>query len=408
MKIDLNNFFKFYDDKNPKHVAAVDQLELDLSKLAPDLLEDSSNWVRIYRTVPESPKVTILQVPFYPQTDNYTLPDTTCNSSSCAMVLEFLKPGSLKGSKGDDAYLQKVLNLGKSTDHNVQTKVLESYGIYSTWKQNLSFADIDRELSQGKPVIIGILHKGSLESPTGGHILVVIGKTPDGKSYVVNDPYGNLLDGYTTDVNNGKGAIYPKSVLEKRWTVEGPNSGWGRIFSSPKSESPKTETKPITNSTLPQDGVNIIKEFEGCILKAYYDPLTKGLPITIGWGSTRKRDGSVFYIGDKITQTEADDLLNYQLEKDYLPSVQKIPYWNEMNDKMRGALLSFAYNLGAAFYGSSGFGTISRHLKNKEWNSVPAALMLYVNPGTNVEAGLKRRRKAEGDLWTKGLNELKN
>ena len=82
----------------------------------------------------------------------------------------------------------------------------------------------------GKPVVIGILHRGTLSAPTGGHIIVVIGKTADGNSYVVNDPFGDLMSGYTTDVYNGKGAIYPKSVLEKRWTVDGPNTGWGRVF----------------------------------------------------------------------------------------------------------------------------------------------------------------------------------
>ncbi len=30
MKIDLHNFFQYYDPKNPKHVAAVEQLEVDL------------------------------------------------------------------------------------------------------------------------------------------------------------------------------------------------------------------------------------------------------------------------------------------------------------------------------------------------------------------------------------------
>jgi hypothetical protein len=32
--------------------------------------------------------------------------------------------------------------------------------------------------------------------------------------------------------------------------------------------------------------------------------------------------------------------------------------------------------------------------------------MLYVNPGTNVEAGLKRRRLAESKLWIEGLKIL--
>ncbi len=150
---------------------------------------------------------------------------------------------------------------------------------------------------------------------------------------------------------------------------------------------------------LPEKGVDLIKEFEGCHLKAYYDPLTGGLPITIGWGSTRRKDGTRFMIGNTITQDEADDLLYYQLRREFLPSLQKIPYWSEMTDGQRGALLSFAYNLGAGFYGGSNFNTITKCLKNKEWDKVPDALYLYRNPGTNVEAGLARRRKAEGNLW---------
>lgn len=232
MKIDLHNFFKFYDSKNPKHVAAVEQLEVDLNNKASELLDDTTNWVRIFRTIPEVVKPKVLTVPFYPQTDNYALPYSTCNSSSCAMALQFFKPGTLKGDKGDDEYLRKVLALGESPDHNVQTKVLESYGVYSVWKQTLSFNDLDRELSNGKPVVIGILHKGPLSAPGGGHILVVIGKSEDGNSYIVNDPYGNLMDGYTTSVYNGKSAAYPKYVLEKRWTVDGPNTGWGRLFTT--------------------------------------------------------------------------------------------------------------------------------------------------------------------------------
>jgi lysozyme len=152
---------------------------------------------------------------------------------------------------------------------------------------------------------------------------------------------------------------------------------------------------------LPEVGIKLIKEFEGCHLSAYPDPHTGGLPITIGWGSTRKRDGKPFKLGDNITQKEADELLIEQCKNQFLPPLKKIPYWNEMNDNQRGALLSFAYNLGANFYGSSDFNTITKRLKFKQWDAVPDALYLYRNPGSKVEAGLARRRKAEGDLWKK-------
>jgi predicted chitinase len=241
MKIKLQDFFKYFDSNNPKHVAGVDQLSADLEKQAPELLEDSANWVRITRT-PPNPGIT-LNVPWFPQTDNYRDVDRTCNSSACAMFLEYFKPGTLKGPKGDDEYIQKVFKLGDTTDHTVQTKVLTSYGLDSVFRQNMSFEDLDEELKNRRPVVIGILHRGPISAPTGGHMLVVIGKTTNG-DYVVNDPYGSLNDGYKGSVINGKGAVYKKSELVKRWTVDGPKSGWGRVCTV-KPAAPSTP-KPTT------------------------------------------------------------------------------------------------------------------------------------------------------------------
>ena len=232
MQIDLHNFFKFYDEKNPKHVAAVEQLEKDLLAKASDLMQDNANWVVIYRTRTESVVPGVLKVPFFPQTDNYRDAQRTCNSSACAMCLEYFKPGTLQGPKGDDAYIRKVFAIGDTTDHAVQTRVLQGYGIQSRFGYNLTFADLDRELTSGRPVVIGILHRGSLSSPTGGHMCVVIGKR--GEDYVVNDPYGSLNDGYTGPVTNGKGAVYKRSDLVRRWCPKG-NDGWGRIFEAKKS-----------------------------------------------------------------------------------------------------------------------------------------------------------------------------
>ncbi|NJN71953.1 MAG: lysozyme [Limnothrix sp. RL_2_0] len=152
-------------------------------------------------------------------------------------------------------------------------------------------------------------------------------------------------------------------------------------------------------------GLDLIKKFEGIELHAYPDPLTGGDPWTIGYGSTFYENGGRVKKGDKITKEQAEAELINNCQKSFLPSLQKIPYYNEMDDFQKGALLSFAYNLGAAFYGANNFETITRTLKNKDWGAMRKALTLYVNPGSNVEAGLRRRRNAEADVWFTNVKE---
>jgi GH24 family phage-related lysozyme (muramidase) len=161
----------------------------------------------------------------------------------------------------------------------------------------------------------------------------------------------------------------------------------------------RNQINVVSDSTIPLPGLKLIKKYEGLRLNAYYDPLTGKLPVTIGWGSTQRLNGAPFMIGDKITEEEAEQLLRQSVVKKFLPNLERIPYWHSMNENQRGALLSFAYNLGAYFYGDENFSTITRVLKNKEWVKVPDALYLYRNPGTRVEEGLAKRRMEEGKLW---------
>jgi GH24 family phage-related lysozyme (muramidase) len=161
-------------------------------------------------------------------------------------------------------------------------------------------------------------------------------------------------------------------------------------------------------ATWSQDGkqadlaaaLKIIKEFEGCHLEAYADPLHGWDVATIGYGTTRYSDGRKVKQGDKINAIEADMLLRQEVDRIAAKLRATVPFWVALADHQKCALISFAYNLGAGFYGAPGFETISRELREKDWAAVPAALLLYRNPGTNVEAGLKRRRIAEGALWT--------
>lgn len=147
-------------------------------------------------------------------------------------------------------------------------------------------------------------------------------------------------------------------------------------------------------------GIALLKQFEGCETNAYKCPAGVW---TIGWGSTRGINGRPVKQGDRITQAAADQLLAKVIDTEVLPALRKIPHWGEMSAEQQGALVSFAWNLGWNFYGAEGFETISRRLREKDWQKVPDALLLYRNPGTAFEEGLRRRREAEGKLWLQGL-----
>ena len=160
----------------------------------------------------------------------------------------------------------------------------------------------------------------------------------------------------------------------------------------------KFRSDPAPKPTLAwEPAAALIREFEGFSSVVYKCPA--GVP-TIGWGTTRWPDGAAVKIGDTITRDAADGLLDNMLETQVVPALAKsIPGWKTLSAQRQNALISFAYNVGWHFYGSEGFETISKCLRESDYDGVPAALMLYINPGSNVKAGLRRRREAEGKLW---------
>jgi len=164
----------------------------------------------------------------------------------------------------------------------------------------------------------------------------------------------------------------------------------------------KFRADPAPKPTLAwEPAAKLIREFEGFSDVAYICPA--GVP-TIGWGTTRWPDGAAVKIGDTITRDAADGLLDNMLETQVVPALAKtIPGWKTLTANRQNALISFAYNVGWHFCGSADFVTISKCLRESDYDAVPAALMLYVNAGTPAEPGLRRRREAEAKLW--GINK---
>jgi hypothetical protein len=172
-------------------------------------------------------KTNPLQVRYFSQRDSSTEHALRmCFSSSCAMLLEALKPGTLAGPNGDDAYLGRVLRYGDTTEATSQIKALQSYGVEAHMVRNATWKTIEGQIDKGIPVPIGILHKGPVGAPTGGgHWICAIGYTDD--AIIVHDPFGDLDLLTGRYVNNwGARLRYSRKNLGPRWMVEGPGSGW--------------------------------------------------------------------------------------------------------------------------------------------------------------------------------------
>jgi hypothetical protein len=172
-----------------------------------------------------------LSVPYYSQRDSKTGHSyRMCFSSSCSMLLEYKKPGTLKGANGDDQYLERVFNYGDTVDALAQVKALRSYGLNVQFRTDLNLEMMDRILEGGNPLPIGILHQGPIASPRGfGHWIIVIGKTSDGKHYWVHDPYGTLdMKSGQYISTEGKKIKYSVEGIKARWTVNGAG-GWGMV-----------------------------------------------------------------------------------------------------------------------------------------------------------------------------------
>lgn len=142
----------------------------------------------------------------------------------------------------------------------------------------------------------------------------------------------------------------------------------------------------MANMKTSKNGINLIKKYEGCKLKAYLCPAEI---YTIGYGHTSgvRKD-------EAITYEQAEDFLKKDLEK-FEKSVNK--YVNvEVTQSMFDALISFSFNVGATAFRKS---TLLQQLNKGDYNSAADEFLRWNKGGGKVLAGLTKRRKAEKQLF---------
>jgi len=102
--------------------------------------------------------------------------------------------------------------------------------------------------------------------------------------------------------------------------------------------------------------------------------------------------------GMVITEEKVLSLFKKDMERfeRHVEALISVPLTQDQFD----ALVSFTFNLGAGALKTS---TLRTLLNQGQYNEVPAQLLRWNKVKGVVTAGLIRRRKAEGALWSKGI-----
>lgn len=139
--------------------------------------------------------------------------------------------------------------------------------------------------------------------------------------------------------------------------------------------------------TTSENGLKIIKNFEGLRLTAYRCPAGKW---TIGYGHTKNVKKGMYISEAVATHFLIEDV---QRVEPVINSYNSIYHWtqNEFD-----ALVSFTFNCGT--------GNLKKLLKygQRTKSQIADAILLYNKANGKVVKGLVRRRNAERELFVKG------
>jgi len=137
---------------------------------------------------------------------------------------------------------------------------------------------------------------------------------------------------------------------------------------------------------ISQEGIALIKRFEGCELKAYQDSVGVW---TIGYGHIKNVKE-----GDEIDKDKAEDMLKEEMPEyeGYINDMVEVPLEQNQFD----ALCSWVYNLGPTNLKDS---TMLKVLNEKKYEEVPQQIKRWNKAGGVVLNGLIVRRQAEALLF---------
>lgn len=148
----------------------------------------------------------------------------------------------------------------------------------------------------------------------------------------------------------------------------------------------KQNNGEITDMKISQEGIALIKHYEGCKLESYQ--CSAGV-WTIGFGSTKNVKEGMSIDAEKAEQLLVKDLAIFEKEVANLVSVP-------LEQNQYDAIVSWTFNLGSSNLKAS---TMLKVLNNGVYEAVPEQLKRWNKVKGVVNDGLVKRRKSEALLF---------
>lgn len=142
---------------------------------------------------------------------------------------------------------------------------------------------------------------------------------------------------------------------------------------------------------ISQNGINLIKSFEGLRLTAY-KALNTEKYYTIGYGHY----GADVRANETITEAQAENLLKKDLQK--FVNAVNASVKVKLNQNQFDALVSFTYNCGINAFNSS---DMLKYINKGDFKSAANEFDKWIHSGGKVIAGLVKRRAKEKELFLK-------
>ena len=146
---------------------------------------------------------------------------------------------------------------------------------------------------------------------------------------------------------------------------------------------------------ISENGLNLIKQFEGLSLKPYLDAVN--IP-TIGFGNTFYENMTKVTMQDvEITEERADSLFNFLVTTKFVSVVNRLVIV-DINQNQFDALVSFVYNIGSGNFEKS---TLLKKVNQSDFIGASLEFEKWNKANGKVLNGLTKRRLSEKELFLK-------